>query len=700
DANSRKANISLYGFFEGEREAALLPWALEIGGRYRLVCGPDANGDGIRDRDDLFVNFTYLARGQKVLFTLPGGSEYLVSITRLEEGSGIRPLMPDPAFDPQDEVFVDKKNGTVTVKVHNIGSLDAENFDILLYEDLDGGLRQLGGALDGTIPAPSGIEPSIMDIALTVWYEPWIGEVVIKIDPEDELQEITGSNNELRGYWDLEGINITEPDLPVEFNGTIPMILADEDEPLDDALDLSQYICDPDGHGLSFDLSPPSYSSQWVTVPNGSIFSFRPSPLFGANWSGTLIFEGSAWGPGKDGVWETEDDVDAFHFDVVLVVRPVNDAPSIDAIVVNETRHFPGGDGFVFELQVGEPFMGVVEWSDVDGDEACLGLEGPSYGLVLQNSILMMKSYHDVDLIATFLNITDNNGSALQRIPLTVHIIMPPEPAFLGLSFDGENLSIPFDGEKVEITISEREEVKIHFIFENAPEAYVRILEDPGIPSPIVNWSIGRSAVITGVEVRNASEVFEIDLGWVQGPDRDSWAGFKLVVTVLNVNRPPAGLGIQTHGPFYVDEEIMFTVTEAVDPDGEELSYTVNWGDGGGIGTWTPGEELKHLFYSTGTFRVSIAAEDGWGAVQTRNISIDVVERGAPDDDELDDDKDDRRSGAIYVMLIVLAVIFVLVLMLIMVLLVRRSGEDDEAIVEEPDERDPLVETLYHTIEE
>ncbi|MGA1866406.1 MAG: PKD domain-containing protein, partial [Thermoplasmatota archaeon] len=699
DANSRKANISFYGFFEGGREAAILPWALEVGGRYRLVGGPDENGDGVRERDVQFVNFTYLNRGQKVSFELPGGKGYLVSIEQLQAGSGLRPLIPDPAFDAGDEVLVDKENGTVTVKVHNIGSMDADRFDILLYEDLDGGLRHIGGALDVTIPAPGSIQPSIMDIDLTVWYEPWFGEVFIKIDPDDDMLEISDSNNELRGYWDLEGIKVTEPDLPVEFNGTIPTILANEDEPLYDALDLDNYIWDPDGHGLAFDLSPPSYSSQWVPIMDGGKVSFIPSPLFGANWSGRLVFEGTVWGPGKDGLWETEDDTETYHFDVVLEVRPVNDAPSIDAIVANGTRHLPGEKGFEFELQLGEPFMGEVEWSDVDGDQAYIGLEGPSYGLVLQGGMLIMKSYHDIDLITTFLNITDNNGSALQHIPLTVRVIMPPEPAFLGLYFDGENLSVPFDGEKVKITIAERDEITVHFIFQNAPEAYVIHFSDPGIPPPTIIDLHGRSAVITGIEVRNASEVFELDMGWVLGPDRDGWAVFKLVVTVLNVNRPPTGLGIQTEGPFYVNEEVVFTVTEAADPDGEELTYTVDWGDGSGAGIWTPGEELRHVFGSTGTFRVTVTVKDSWGAIQTRNISIEVGERGAPDDDDIeDDDAYDNRSGVFYAILILVAVIFMLVLIGAVILLVRNS--DDEEKMTEHDEGDPLVETLYHSIEE
>ena len=88
--------------------------------------------------------------------------------------------------DPIPLIVVDKENGTVTVRVHNIGSEDADGVDILLYEDLDGGLRLAGGIRDVTIPAPSGLEPSIHEVDLTIWYEPWIGEAIDDLFPTVE----------------------------------------------------------------------------------------------------------------------------------------------------------------------------------------------------------------------------------------------------------------------------------------------------------------------------------------------------------------------------------------------------------------------------------------------------------------------------------------------------------------------------------
>ncbi|MGA1820354.1 MAG: hypothetical protein ACMUHU_05025 [Thermoplasmatota archaeon] len=591
DANSRTANISLYGFYEGGRDAAVVPWALEIGGIYRLVGGPDENSDGIRERSDQFVNFTFLTRGQKVPFELPGGKEYIVTIEQLQAGSGLRPLMPDPAFDEEDEVIVDKENGTVTVKVHNIGSEAAEDFDILLYEDLDGGLRHIGGALGVSIDAPSGLMPSIIDVDLTVWKEPWIGEVVIRIDPEDELQEITASNNELWGYWDLEGIKVTEPDEPIQMNGTIPIVRAYEDEPAENVLDLKEYIWDPDGHGLEYSVAGPR-SYEWQAAVENGMVSFDLNGDIGENWSGELNFSGHCRGPGKDGVWETEDDTEVFEFDMVLQVLPVNDDPVLEAIVVNGTRHTPGENGFTFHLEYGEPFIGEIEWSDVDGDDVLLGLEEPGNGLTLINGTLMLTAYDDVSLIATNLTIMDDNDSAVQRFQLTINISVQSETSLTGISLDGKNVLIYREGDHINMTIFEREEWTIYFIFENATQSSIIELDDP---HDIISIS-GTTAIVVGIDVAEEIDLFTAVLGWKGNTGWGTYRTLNFHLTVLNVNRAPDGLAIDAEGPFYVNESIVFNVTEAVDPDGDALTYTYDWGDGSVTGEWMHGEEFSHVF--------------------------------------------------------------------------------------------------------
>ncbi|MGA1847919.1 MAG: PKD domain-containing protein, partial [Thermoplasmatota archaeon] len=687
DANAKTANISMYGFFEGERDASVLPWALDIGGRYLLKAGPDENGDGLMERVTNETDFTFLSRGQEVGFVLSGGREYLVSIELKEGGSGIRPLMPDPALNEEDQISVYRETGIVAVPVHNIGSDPVEDVEVAVYEDE----IRIGGGTVSRLGAPTGLLPSIANGEVRIWKEPAGGPYTIVLDPDDEIHEITDRNNQLTVELDLEGIKLTEYDEPIRLIKPIPTIFAYEDEKLSHALDLTEYIHDPDNPVLDFhiDQGPVGYSSQWSAslggLKNSTNVSFTPNLVQWKDWSGTIVFTGWARSPGPDNIFGTEDDPpELFDFEITLVVLPVNDAPSLDAIIVDGTRYNRTENGFEFELEAGEPFMGEIIWSDVDGDEVTIGLEQPSNGLVLINYTLIMGSYGSEELIATNLIITDGNGSDLQRIPLTIHIDLPSPPALLGVSFDNVNIDIPFNGEFINITVKEREERTIYFIFENAPEAYLIDLRNPGKPPGMLNVS-RRSAVVLGAEVRNASEDFEFEMGWFLDNESDGYYGFKLIVTVLNVNRAPTGLDIYAEGPFYLNDEVVFTVTPAVDPDDDLLVYSIDWDDGTGPGYWTPGDELKHTFTSTGEFVVTITVEDIWGATLASSILIDVEPGEAADDDDTDDDDVQGENDDLGLVIAIIAVVVILIMIGFVIFFLRSPDREED---EEEDEEE------------
>jgi hypothetical protein len=537
-----------------------------------------------------------------------------------------------------------------------------------------------------------------VDVDLTVWYEPWIGEVVIKIDPEDEMQEISESNNEIWGYWDLEGIKVTELDEPVRMNGTIPVVEVYEDEPSEYALDLSQYIWDPDGHGLSFDLSPPSYSSQWVSSNDDSSVSFEPSPLFGENWFGELIFEGAAWGPGKDGIWETEDDTDTFYFEVVLEVVPVNDPPVLEAIIVSDTRFNVTDTGFVFNIEYGDPFMGEIIWSDVDGDVAVMGLEEPSGGLVLYNYTLILKSYEPEDVINTYLNITDGNGSELQRIPISIYIGEGPNPALLGISFDGETVDIPLEGGKIQVEIDERVEIDFYFIFQDAPEAYV-IETNP--TQSIFRWS-NDSWTLIGVEVAKEFEIFEVQMGWFLDHDTDGYEGFIIELIVHNVNRAPTGLMVEVNTEYDIDTDVVLNITEAIDPDGDDLNYTINWGDGNGWEEWTPGGSTSHRYSDPGSYRIGVDVTDEWGCQQNFGSTVLITKDAGPDDD--DDEEQDRgeKNDSLIAALIGVLIVIIVFILVVLVLIITRSREKEGEYYEEyyDEGLSPLEAAIASSMEE
>ncbi|MGA1793368.1 MAG: PKD domain-containing protein [Thermoplasmatota archaeon] len=481
-------------------------------------------------------------------------------------------------------------------------------------------------------------------------------------------------------------------------NGTIPIVQVNEDDPAENVLDLKEYIWDPDGHGLEFSVVGPR-SYEWYAMVENGVVSFDLNGDIGENWFGELIFSGHCRGPGKDGVWETEDDTDVFYFDVVLEVAPVNDAPSIDAIVVNGTRHIPDENGFVFHLEFGEPFMGEIEWTDIDGDDVLLELEEPSHGLTLFNGTLMLTTFDDVSLIATNLTIMDDNGSAVQRVHLTINIYVQTETSLTGISFDGKNVSIYREGDHINMTIFEREEWTIYFIFENGTQSSIIELDDP---HDMISIS-GTTATVFGVEVTDEVALFTAELGWKGNREWDSYRTVYFHLTVLNVNRPPVGLGIDAEGPFYLNETVEFTVTAAVDPDGDPLAYTVDWGDGSRAEEWTPGEELTHVFTGKGQFIVHITVEDRWGAILTSTVSLDIQERSGPgpddDDDVDDDDVKDERSGDLYFIIAIITILLVGILIGAILLLVRGRGDEDDEYYEEV-EGDPLMATLSRSLEE
>jgi len=701
DANAGTANISIYGFFEGERNASILPWALDIGGNYLLKTGPDENGDGIMDRVVSETGFNFVSRGQEVEFVLPGEVEYLVSIELNEGGSGIRPLMPDPALDEENIISIDKEAGIVTVLVHNIGSSPVEDVELALYE----GEVMIGGGSVSRLDAPSGLLPSVSDAEIRIWKEPAGGPYTLVLDPDDEIHEITDRNNHMNIELDLEGIDLTEYDEPLRLIKPIPTVYAYEDETLHNALDLSEYIQHPDDPVIYFHIDQGSsgYNSPWSAslgpLPNSTMVSFAVNSVKGKDWSGTMVFTGWANSPGLDNIFGTDDDPPPpyFEFEIALVVQPVNDPPVLEAIIVNGTRHNRTDTGFEFELDHGEPFMGEIVWSDADGDRAIIGLEQPSGGLVLVNSTLIMKSYHSTELIATYLNITDGNGSALQRIPLTIYISLPPLPALLGVSFNNETVAIPFDGRYINMAIPEREEMTVYFIFENAPEAYIIDLRDPGKLPGMLNVST-RYAIVKGIEVKNESETFKFELGWVMDKEADGYYGFNFIVTVLNVNRPPSGLDISAQGPYHVNEEIAFEATPASDPDGEMLVYTIDWDDGSAVQPWLPGEELKHTFSTLGQFEVTLTVMDPWGASQARGVQVKVEARTSPDDDnEEDDDGVEGENDYLGIIIALIAVVVILFLIGFVIFFLRSPEREEE---EEEEYIHPLERALMESMEE
>jgi len=196
--NRSVSTINLYGFFHGDREAGLVPWALEPGAAYLLKGGPDTNDDGLPDSNEYQIEFTFSSRGMVVPFTLPGEMVYALEILKLENGSGWS-LLPDPAWG-DEPVFLDEGNDTVTVAIHNIGAAGVIecNISLIAVTGNETRITVATGILED-LQAPSNLEPSIKWIDLELPDPlPESEYYLLQVEPEGSMSQITTRNDERR----------------------------------------------------------------------------------------------------------------------------------------------------------------------------------------------------------------------------------------------------------------------------------------------------------------------------------------------------------------------------------------------------------------------------------------------------------------------------------------------------------------------
>ena len=120
----------------------------------------------------------------------------------------------------------------------------------------------------------------------------------------------------------------------------------------------------------------------------------------------------------------------------------------------------------------------------------------------------------------------------------------------------------------------------------------------------------------------------------------------------------------------------------SMDPDGDELEYKFNFGDG----NWTDWIEVgsaDHQFSDTGVYNCSVRVRDTKGAVSERSfliVTIDSVSN-KPDDKEGDDDPSDTGSILVTVGIIAAISIILAGMILVTFLMIKRkkkiNGEEE-----------------------
>ena len=145
---------------------------------------------------------------------------------------------------------------------------------------------------------------------------------------------------------------------------------------------------------------------------------------------------------------------------------------------------------------------------------------------------------------------------------------------------------------------------------------------------------------------------------------------------------------------------MVLNISEAIDPDGDELNYTINWGDGSGWVEWIVGDPATHRYSSPGTYRISVDVTDHWGYQQNLGSNISIIDRQVSDDDDDDDDdtKNKEKDGTLSAIIAAITIVIILVLIGFIFIMVRSKDDDEEYY--DDGEPDPLESALADSMEE
>ncbi|MEM2869789.1 MAG: PKD domain-containing protein [Thermoplasmata archaeon] len=92
-------------------------------------------------------------------------------------------------------------------------------------------------------------------------------------------------------------------------------------------------------------------------------------------------------------------------------------------------------------------------------------------------------------------------------------------------------------------------------------------------------------------------------------------------ITVTNVNRPPTARVSASPDEGPSGAPFLFDASASSDPDGEELRFEWDLGDGSGA----EGARVSHSYIEPGRFRVSVTVRDPWGACSTASVNVTVL---------------------------------------------------------------------------
>lgn len=179
----KSARISLYNFGEARR-VTMQTWLLEPG-LYKLISGTDRNDDGQIDSDQNERTLLLKERVNQVQLLVPSRKLQAITIEQVKTGPKAT-LAADVAISGRD---ISVAGGQLNVKVHNVGSVTANNVTVELWS----GTIKIGSAKIAQLAAPNDLVPRWK----TISFKPDLKTVssVISVKVFTAQPEITTFNN-------------------------------------------------------------------------------------------------------------------------------------------------------------------------------------------------------------------------------------------------------------------------------------------------------------------------------------------------------------------------------------------------------------------------------------------------------------------------------------------------------------------------
>ncbi|MFC1734603.1 hypothetical protein ACFL1X_00695 [Candidatus Hydrogenedentota bacterium] len=192
-SDAQGVRLIYYNLEDETKDVGIVPWQLEPGAKYRLVYGPDADGDDVPDKilEDKIIDFPQL--GTVMRFKAEPRVNYVVEIDQVSR-EGKPGLAPDPGLSAED---IRLYEGYLIARIHNVGSEAVRNVWVAAYDgDPKAGGKLIGKSRIANIEAPLDLVPQTTSVGWNWKPKKAKHEIYVVVDPDDTIKnEITTFNN-------------------------------------------------------------------------------------------------------------------------------------------------------------------------------------------------------------------------------------------------------------------------------------------------------------------------------------------------------------------------------------------------------------------------------------------------------------------------------------------------------------------------